>query len=54
MRERLNHDKLLKRYMMKEGCLPQQDKKKDKISSFQPKLDDRMPIWDTIFFTFHL
>ena len=41
MRERLHHDQLLKRYMMKEGCSPQTaDKKKEKLTTFYPKLDE--------------
>ena len=41
MRERLHHNQLLKRYMLKEGCSPQPEKKKkDKITSFLPKLED--------------
>ena len=40
MRERLHHNQLLKRYMMKEGCTPQPERKKDKVTSFLPKLED--------------
>ena len=40
MRERLHHDQLLKRYMMKEGCSPQTEKKKDKLTTFYPKLEE--------------
>ena len=40
MRERFHHDHLLKRYMMKEGVGSPQDKKKEKIASFLPKIDE--------------
>ena len=40
IREKYHHDQLLKKYMMKEGSLPSQDKKKEKIESLAPKLND--------------
>lgn len=40
IREQLQHEQLLKRYMQKESGGQIQDKKKEKLTTFQPKLEE--------------
>ena len=40
IREQFQHEQLLKRYMQKESGGQVQDKKKEKLTTFQPKLEE--------------
>ncbi|XP_011403324.1 PREDICTED: male-specific lethal 1 homolog [Amphimedon queenslandica] len=40
LREQYQHNQLMKRYMQKEGMPQTQEKKKEKLTSLQPKLED--------------